>query len=310
MKILMTTDGSKDATTALRTASRLLHKGDHHVHVLCVAPQFSPRKIKEKKEQEKGGRIREQYQRRIAVETRRILEQAQEVLRAEGIDPVALTEIGSPADVIVRMAAEYDVIVLGAHGRYERTQPGIGPVASRVVEYAAGTVLVAREMIAERSLRMLLAVDGSLASAHALHTMTSCFNVASAEITLIHVVETPWVRLGLDREWFHYPDDYPEAVFDKVDPEVQLERELRMEAEEVVEETRRVLDRLGLSATTMIAEGNPAMEILGEAEAGEYDLIILGATGTTDVKHEMLGSVSSKVAWHAPCSVAVVKYVG
>jgi nucleotide-binding universal stress UspA family protein len=58
----------------------------------------------------------------------------------------------------------------------------------------------------------------------------------------------------------------------------------------------------------MAAEGSPATEILGEAESGAYDLIVLGATGATDAKHEMLGSVSAKLAWQASCSVAVVKY--
>ncbi|MBI4482602.1 MAG: universal stress protein [Acidobacteria bacterium] len=56
-----------------------------------------------------------------------------------------------------------------------------------------------------------------------------------------------------------------------------------------------------------MAEGIPASEILREAESGDCDLIVLGATGVTDMKHEMLGSVSTKVAWNAPCSVSVIK---
>jgi nucleotide-binding universal stress UspA family protein len=210
--------------------------------------------------------------------------------------------------VILRVAEEFDVTVIGAHGRHERTKPGLGPVASRVVEYAAGTVLVAREMVTERSPRILLGVDGSLASDQALRVLASYFNVTSAEITLMHVVETPWTRLGLDRAWFDYPDDYPEVMFDRVDARIGMEREMRVEAEAVIDDARRMLDHLGLSASTIVGEGNPATEILGEAEAGEYDLIVVGATGITDVKHEMVGSVSTKVAWHAPCSVAVVKY--
>jgi len=46
---------------------------------------------------------------------------------------------------------------------------------------------------------------------------------------------------------------------------------------------------------------------LGQAEQGEYDLIVLGASGANDMKHRMLGSVSAKVTAQAPCSVAVVK---
>jgi nucleotide-binding universal stress UspA family protein len=63
----------------------------------------------------------------------------------------------------------------------------------------------------------------------------------------------------------------------------------------------------GYSVMTLIEEGNPATEILGEEESGQYDLVVLGAADAMDSKHTMLGSVSAKVAWQAPCSVAVVK---
>ncbi|MBI4455322.1 MAG: universal stress protein [Acidobacteria bacterium] len=301
MNVLMATDGSKDATTALYTASRLLQR-PHQVHLLCVAPELYAPKSKSVK---RSAQVREAYRRKILLEMQRILGQAQETLGKEGIKAEALTEIGAPAEVIVRMAEDYDVTVVGAHGRYETTKPGLGPVASRVVTYAPGAVLIARELISEGSFRILLGLDGSLASDNALRTMLSSFNVGSGEVTLMHVVEAPWIRFGLDREWFDYPGD----VFDKADPEIQFERELRLEAEEVIENARKQLEPYSVSTRTMIAEGNPATEILGEAETGEYDLIVLGATGLTDMKHEMLGSVSTKVAWSAPCSVAVVKYV-
>ncbi|MGH9764004.1 MAG: universal stress protein, partial [Blastocatellia bacterium] len=64
---------------------------------------------------------------------------------------------------------------------------------------------------------------------------------------------------------------------------------------------------LGATFETMIVEGNPGTEILGEAEMGEYDLVVIGASGVTDVKHNVLGSVSAKVAWAAPCSVLIVR---
>ena len=43
MKVLIGIDGSKEATTALQTASRLLNPVDRHMDLLCVAPQFSRR---------------------------------------------------------------------------------------------------------------------------------------------------------------------------------------------------------------------------------------------------------------------------
>ncbi|MBI2821975.1 MAG: universal stress protein [Acidobacteria bacterium] len=304
MNVLMATDGSRDAATALRTAARMLRPGRIHAHLLCVAPELQTPGVKRDQSKKQGSRRQEQYRRQILLETERILKEAEQLLRLEGIQAQTVTEIGSAAEVIVRLADGYDVTVIGAHGRYEATKPGLGPVASRVLEYAPGMVLVGRETVLERSLRILLPMDGSLASEHAQQRMVSCFNIESAEITLMHVVEAPWIRLGLDREWF----DYPGGAFDRADPEIQLERELRLEAEEVLEEARKRLEPYGAATRTMIAEGNPGTEILGEAETGEYDLIVLGATGISDVKHAMLGSVSTKVAWHAPCAVAVVKH--
>ena len=89
--------------------------------------------------------------------------------------------------------------------------------------------------------------------------------------------------------------------------EIQLEEELQIEANEIIEDAAEQLTRHGLDVTTLIAEGNPTTEILGQAEQDEYDLIVLGASGATDMKHRMLGSVSAKVTGQTACSVAVVK---
>ena len=301
MKTLLTTDGSKEATLALRTASRLLRRSNNEVQVLCVTPRFDA---------PEGGRknrdanaLRLAYEKRIEPETKTILENARRLLESEGVAADGFSIIGSPSEVITQLAAGFDITVVGAHGRYRSPNLGLGPVASRVVEHAQGAVLVARELTGEDNLRVLVAVDGSAASKFALSMMTACFAVDEAEITLMHVKETPWIHLGLDQNWL---DDSRED-FDQSNPEAQLEDELQREAEAVVEEMQARLDGYNYSVTTIIEEGNPATEILGEAERGDYDLIILGATEQSDMKHGMLGSVSARVAWQANCSVAVVK---
>jgi nucleotide-binding universal stress UspA family protein len=233
------------------------------------------------------------------------LKQVSRTLTEEGIVATTISELGSPAATIVRSAADYDVTVVGARGPNQSPNLGLGPVAGRVVEHAPGAVLVARELKGAGDLRVLVPVDGSDASTHALLTMATCFDVDSAEITLLHVKETPWIHLGLDREWFDYPGD----AFERSDPEIQFEAELQREAESVLEDAHARLESYDCSVLTATEEGNPATEILGKAESGEYDLIVIGATGLRDTKHGMLGSVSSRVASQAPCSVAVVRRV-
>ena len=302
MKTLLTTNGSKEATTALRAASRLLRKTRNEIEVLCVAPEFAGPIGKAKEMRAKGGKTGEQYRRRMGRETKAILEDASRILRSQGIDAELLSEIGSPTDVIVKLAEDHDVTVVGSAGR-NHPAAGLGSVASRVVEHAEGLVLVGRECAGSGRVRVLVGLDGSLASKHALSAMTEYFDIDAAEVTLLHVKETPWIHLGLDREWF----DSPEDVFDQADPEIQLETELQREAEDVLEDAQSRLAKFNYSVLTQIEDGNPATEILGEAESGQYDLIVLGASDAMDSKHTMLGSVSAKVAWQAPCSVAVVK---
>ncbi len=307
MKVLMTTDGSRDATTALRTACRLLRKTDHDVvDLLCVAPEMYVTHRKGKPGKAGSVRLREDYQRQIVLETERILAEGRQVLRAEGVEARPLARIGSPSRAIVQLAHDYDMTVVGARDRYAEGESGrgLGPVSSRVVAHGSGAVLVGRELAAERSVRVLLAVDGSLASERAVHLIASQFSLDSAEFTVMHVVETPWVRLGLEPEWF----DHTGRSVERTDAEENPEHDLRLGVEEVVEDARTQLERFGFSATTMIEEGDPALEILSEAEKGEYDLIALGASGVAGLKHDMLGSVSSRVAQDAACSVLVVRF--
>jgi nucleotide-binding universal stress UspA family protein len=306
MKTLLATDGSLEATTGLRTASRLLRKSRNEIEVLCVAPELPRPAGKGRGKEGKSNRVSEEYGRRIAKATKSILDDAEKILSAEGLQPKLVSETGSPADVIVRLAEDHDVTVIGAAGRNHPAWAGLGSVASRVVEHAAGLVLVARELGSGDRIRVLLGLDGSLASKHALSAMIAYFEIDSAEITLIHVKETPWIHLGLDREWF----DSPEDGFDQANPEIQLEAELQREAEGVLEDAQARLAKHNYSVMTLIEEGNPATEILGAAETGQYDLIVLGTADTMDTKHNMLGSVSARVAWQAPCSVAVVKSTG
>jgi nucleotide-binding universal stress UspA family protein len=56
-----------------------------------------------------------------------------------------------------------------------------------------------------------------------------------------------------------------------------------------------------------LKQGKPAHEIVEAAKAMPADLIITGAEGRTAVQHFLLGSVSHRIAMHAPCAVAIVK---
>jgi nucleotide-binding universal stress UspA family protein len=183
---------------------------------------------------------------------------------------------------------------------------GLGPVASRVVDHASGVILIGRETTTETGFRILVGIDGSRAALNALDTLKSTFNLTSAEITLMHVVEMPWLHLGLEEDWLEAGT--PDAgIAADTGAHLRLDREVQHEAHTVLDAAIHRLRDLPVSVSTVIEDGNPALELLKEAEVGDYDLIVVGATGASDLKHVILGSVSVKLAWNAPCSVAIIR---
>jgi nucleotide-binding universal stress UspA family protein len=295
VKVLIATDGSKEATAALQTANRLLSPAGRQIDLLCVAPRV---RCKDGRNKAAGNG----YERRVLSQITHILERARAKLSRNDAPVNLVAEIGSPSASIVNRAEDYDLTVIGPKGRGATGSGGLGPVASRVVEHALAPVLVGRALRSEEGVRVLVAVDGSTASMHAIETLTELFDLTAAEICLMHVAETPWTELGLEEDWVTYSEE------DKADSEAgAMEKELVREGESVVEQARNLLRAQRVSITTRVDEGDPANEILSEADRGQYDLLVTGATGARDLKHSMLGSVSSKLAWNAPCSVLIVR---
>lgn len=292
MKILIATDGSAHAATAMTSAARLLVHRNNHFDTMLVAPP-PPESLR-------GGEL-DRYRARMKAEADQRLETAGRALGREGIEAGRIVEWGSPADTLLGRAVDYDVVVAGVSHRGERAGPGLGPVASRLLDRAAATILIGRALGNDKAFRILLAVDGSTASANAVETLRSGFKLADSEITVMHVIEKPWLRLGI-------AEDTPDANgSEREELEELFGAELGSEAGEIVDAARSRFSGLGAGTEALIVDGDPAHEILRQAEIGEYDLAVLGATGASDLKHTLLGSVSFRLASNAPCSVAVIR---
>lgn len=246
-----------------------------------------------------GARARDAYQRRIRLETALILNHAKEAVAAEGVGASTSMVQGSPADVLLTAAEDYDLIVIGAEGKETPKGASLGPVASRVLEHSDGSVFVGRPLRGADGIRILVAVDGSTASREALETLAEWFDLESASVTLMHVIESPWLHLGLEQGWY----GYEEPAEDRIDMELPVSRELRREGEMLLERARDVLRVRHTGLEVRLEEGNPSDQILAELERESYDLLVIGGTGVSSLKRQMLGSVSAKLAWNAPCSV-------
>lgn len=64
----------------------------------------------------------------------------------------------------------------------------------------------------------------------------------------------------------------------------------------------------GLPVEAVVATGDPAAAIVGAAEAGTYDLVVVGNVGMTGLRrHFTLGSVPNKVSHSLACSLLIVR---
>ncbi|MBZ5632795.1 MAG: universal stress protein [Acidobacteriia bacterium] len=288
MKVLMATDGSKHAARALTTACRILSPQDREIDLLCAAPAV--------------GAKEHAHRAKLCRRATRILDAARAALAADGVSAKPVVQIGSPARVLVAASLNYDVTVVGAQSHKNGSSAGLGPVASRLAEHSNATVLIGRGLRSDTGVKILAPVDGSEGSLRALDKLAALVDLSTADVTLVHVIETPWLHAGEDQEWIGYEEEKEEEI----DPQAQFEREFEREGDEILENARARLP-VRTTVTTLIYRGIPSEEILGEAETGDYDLVVMGASGVVDLKHQMLGSVSSKVAWNAPCSVLLVR---
>jgi nucleotide-binding universal stress UspA family protein len=286
MRIVVAVDGSRHGFEALLSACRLLNPSEPLYDLLFVV------------EDPKGHRAA--HRSRMRRRADRSLLAAEQAFAAQGIQAGTLTKEGSPAKVLLEASAHYGLVAVAAQSRRGDDSSGLGPVASRLAEHAQCPVLLARAGAAEPAAKILAAVDGSAGSLHALERLAEFVPLEEADVTLMHVLETPWLR-GEYQDWLAAGDDGDEFP----DPQAQIEQEMEREGLAIVERAR---DRLpGRTAVnTLTAEGLPADEILSEAERGGYGLVVIASSGSRDLKHQILGSVSSKVAWNAPGSVLLI----
>jgi len=89
-----------------------------------------------------------------------------------------------------------------------------------------------------------------------------------------------------------------------------MEREVEKEATRVVEEIFEACEVcLGgkVPCEPMVAIGDPAEEILREADEGQYDLVVLGGPSRSTLRGLLLGAVHNKVLHYARQPVFIVR---
>lgn len=145
-------------------------------------------------------------------------------------------------------------------------------------------------------MKIILATDGSRGAEAALEQAASVNFPPGSEARIITVVsrEAPFIGepSALTREYF-----------------VNVEKAAQKRGREIIERAAAKLRELNpaLEISTAVLAGSPKSAIVEEARRWQADVIYVGSHGLTFWERAFIGSISSAVAAHAPCSVEIVR---
>ena len=288
-KILLATDGSREAELAAATAAALAKGTDSELHVVHVGP-FLPMLFSSMEDEPA----------RMAREARKTLDGAVGQLEAAGGDVAqAHLRVGGASEEIVALAEELGagLIVLGNRGRGGVRRALMGSVSDSVVRHAHCPVLVVRAEPIVFPAKILVATDGSREAELASSSAADLAERTGSELHVVYVGHMP-------------PVLYESPGATTLDRDLQSRMQARAEEEartRLDEQVQRVRGAGGEVAGAHTRVGRPDAEIVGLAEELGAGLIVLGNRGLGPLRSVLMGSVSDSVVRHARCAVLVVR---
>jgi nucleotide-binding universal stress UspA family protein len=284
-RVLVATDGSQVAKTAVATAVRFPWPSPSNGHGV-VARQVRP-----------------DYRRSILLTALGrtadvVASQATRVLATRWPGAEAIVVNGAPAEAIVREASRVraDIIVIGWRGQGPVRRLLTGSVSREVVRKAPCPVLVTRRAANDVS-RVVVGVDGS-SQARAAVDFVARLPARGRRVTLVTAVET----MALPTQ-IHLTSAMRASIRSEID---RLNRARRARARKELERAREVLARRGWKADLVVAVGAPLRELLRQVGRSRADLLVLGARGATGLDRLLLGSVANGALNRSPVPVVVV----
>jgi nucleotide-binding universal stress UspA family protein len=286
-KILLPVDFSECSEMALRQSVRLARQLSAAVELVNV---WEPVTVAAPEAVLVAPETAATLEREAAASSRDQLARTLQDLRSAGVTATATSQKGGlPSRVIVDLARARasDLIVMGTHGRRGFERALLGSVVERVLRHAPCPVLSVGPPSAAAELReirrLLVPVDFSENSEHALGFALNFARLLGAEVEVVHVWDRP--------SWF---DNQMTIVVDG---------EKRILGEVIHENTTRDLELFVRESTPAsfspppcrLLSGTPAKELLVEIEGGRYDLVVLGTQGRGGIGHLLLGSMAEKL---------------
>ncbi len=209
-----------------------------------------------------------------------------------GARATSVLQNGAPSDRILTLLhgdPNFDLVVVGSHGRTGVSRVLLGSVAEQVVRHAPCSVLAARPRLTDGPFKTILCpVDFSETSRDAIDVAIDV-GVEGTEIALMHSIELP-TSYGQEP-----------SLMDSV---AEVDRTTTSALERWAETTRT---KARGPVTAQTRRGRAGAQILELIDTGTFDLVVMGSHGRTGIRRAVLGSVAEKVVRHAMCPVLVAR---
>lgn len=284
LRVLVATDGSRDAQTAIATTFRFPWPDRTRVRAVSAR------------------RTRAEYRRSILLTAldcgaEQAVESARRTLSRRWPDVESEVVDKSPVEGILGEAERLraDVVVVGWRGHGVARRLLMGSVSRGVVRGATSAVLVVRR--SQRVRKIVVGVDGSPTSKRALALIGRLAAPRDGHVILVSGVElmsTP--SRG------------------RVPGAAAIAREIRrantMRSRTATKELNRAaaeLKRSGWHTRTVLVHGEPLRELLGAVAATRAQMLVVGARGTSGLRHLLLGSVAEGALNRCPVTVLVAR---
>ena len=220
-----------------------------------------------------------------------ILEEARQELA--NLEVHTVTAVGPAIGEILRHASEgaHDLVVLGAREQPTLSEQLLGSVARRIVAESPVSVLVVRGERSSLS-KVLICTSGKEYSMPAIEAGLGFARASQAFAALLYVVmPAASMYTGLKQ--------MDEQLSDLLRTDTPESRHLHQAAE--------AMEAAGIQGELKLRHGAIVDEILREARAEDYDLIVLGASLRRPLESLLLGEVTRQVLDRALRPVLVVR---
>lgn len=243
--------------------------------------------------------IFDDWRKQVFAKARRLVGRLAKPLASRNSKTRALVLEGKTKSTLLRVIRDdrIDLTVVAPHADERARRFLLGSVSETILHNSPTSVAIARPGLGRKKRRtILIGLDGSASGQKAAQWVQSHI-VRRCRIFLVYVHEPPDTML-----------DRLSRINTESSPLLQRAQEAgNRRARRSLEKTGNALRAQGHGVGTVISGGSPAAEILDLARRRRVDLIILGSRGLGSFDRYVLGSVSSKVARHADCSVIIVK---